>query len=164
MDNFSHREIEEFLSEAACMKDFNHPNVIRLLGTSGRCQIEAGRGLPQRGMPERAWEGFTSGAGDARARLGRIYLGWGDARAKLGGVYLGRGRDARARLGGALLAHCVLKKKRKSSGVEMFIPKITTLGLSCLLRLRVKMGFVFWILIELEIVRVSTGIRDCQLK
>lgn len=34
MDNFSQREIEEFLSEAACMKDFNHPNVIRLLGTS----------------------------------------------------------------------------------------------------------------------------------
>uniref|UniRef100_A0A665WKZ7 receptor protein-tyrosine kinase n=1 Tax=Echeneis naucrates TaxID=173247 RepID=A0A665WKZ7_ECHNA len=25
-------EIEEFLNEAACMKDFNHPNVIRLLG------------------------------------------------------------------------------------------------------------------------------------
>ncbi|KAM9316778.1 tyrosine-protein kinase Mer [Gastrophryne carolinensis] len=32
LDNFSQREIEEFLSEAACMKDFNHPNVIRLLG------------------------------------------------------------------------------------------------------------------------------------
>ncbi|XP_039594468.1 tyrosine-protein kinase Mer [Polypterus senegalus] len=32
MDNFSQREIEEFLSEAACMKDFCHPNVIRLLG------------------------------------------------------------------------------------------------------------------------------------
>ncbi|XP_061212895.1 tyrosine-protein kinase Mer [Neopsephotus bourkii] len=32
LDNFSHREIEEFLSEAACMKDFNHPNVIKLLG------------------------------------------------------------------------------------------------------------------------------------
>lgn len=32
MDNFSQREIEEFLNEAACMKDFNHPNVIRLLG------------------------------------------------------------------------------------------------------------------------------------
>ncbi|XP_018118373.1 tyrosine-protein kinase Mer isoform X2 [Xenopus laevis] len=32
MDNFSQREIEEFLSEAACMKDFNHPNVIKLLG------------------------------------------------------------------------------------------------------------------------------------
>uniref|UniRef100_A0A8C3WRZ8 Tyrosine-protein kinase Mer n=1 Tax=Catagonus wagneri TaxID=51154 RepID=A0A8C3WRZ8_9CETA len=32
LDNFSHREIEEFLSEAACMKDFSHPNVIRLLG------------------------------------------------------------------------------------------------------------------------------------
>uniref|UniRef100_A0A8C3M0Z9 Tyrosine-protein kinase Mer n=1 Tax=Chrysolophus pictus TaxID=9089 RepID=A0A8C3M0Z9_CHRPC len=32
LDNFSHREIEEFLSEAACMKDFDHPNVIKLLG------------------------------------------------------------------------------------------------------------------------------------
>ncbi|NWI47874.1 MERTK kinase, partial [Picathartes gymnocephalus] len=32
LDNFSQREIEEFLSEAACMKDFNHPNVIKLLG------------------------------------------------------------------------------------------------------------------------------------
>ncbi|KAM3931159.1 tyrosine-protein kinase Mer [Leptodactylus fuscus] len=32
LDNFSQREIEEFLSEAACMKDFNHPNVINLLG------------------------------------------------------------------------------------------------------------------------------------
>ncbi|XP_018428540.1 PREDICTED: tyrosine-protein kinase Mer [Nanorana parkeri] len=32
LDNFSHREIEEFLSEAACMKDFNHLNVINLLG------------------------------------------------------------------------------------------------------------------------------------
>ncbi|CAH2253116.1 tyrosine- kinase Mer [Pelobates cultripes] len=32
LDNFSHREIEEFLSEAACMKDFDHPNVINLLG------------------------------------------------------------------------------------------------------------------------------------
>ncbi|XP_017320153.1 tyrosine-protein kinase Mer isoform X1 [Ictalurus punctatus] len=32
VDNFSQREIEEFLNEAACMKDFNHPNVIRLLG------------------------------------------------------------------------------------------------------------------------------------
>ncbi|XP_060781351.1 tyrosine-protein kinase Mer [Neoarius graeffei] len=32
LDNFSQKEIEEFLNEAACMKDFNHPNVIRLLG------------------------------------------------------------------------------------------------------------------------------------
>ncbi|XP_053314796.1 tyrosine-protein kinase Mer isoform X2 [Spea bombifrons] len=32
LDNFSQREIEEFLSEAACMKDFDHPNVINLLG------------------------------------------------------------------------------------------------------------------------------------
>ncbi|XP_048863169.1 tyrosine-protein kinase Mer [Brienomyrus brachyistius] len=32
MDNFSQREIEEFLNEAACMKDFHHPNVIKLVG------------------------------------------------------------------------------------------------------------------------------------
>ncbi|XP_074844521.1 tyrosine-protein kinase Mer [Carettochelys insculpta] len=32
LENFSQREIEEFLSEAACMKDFDHPNVIKLLG------------------------------------------------------------------------------------------------------------------------------------
>uniref|UniRef100_A0A2K5MDR5 receptor protein-tyrosine kinase n=1 Tax=Cercocebus atys TaxID=9531 RepID=A0A2K5MDR5_CERAT len=37
LDNFSQREIEEFLSEAACMKDFSHPNVIRLLGISEKC-------------------------------------------------------------------------------------------------------------------------------
>lgn len=32
VDSFSQREIEEFLNEAACMKDFSHPNVIGLLG------------------------------------------------------------------------------------------------------------------------------------
>lgn len=32
VDSFTQREIEEFLNEAACMKDFNHPNVIGLLG------------------------------------------------------------------------------------------------------------------------------------
>uniref|UniRef100_A0A3B5M1B3 receptor protein-tyrosine kinase n=1 Tax=Xiphophorus couchianus TaxID=32473 RepID=A0A3B5M1B3_9TELE len=40
LDSFSQREIEEFLNEAACMKDFNHPNVIRLLGMSTElCKI-----------------------------------------------------------------------------------------------------------------------------
>ncbi|XP_052007734.1 tyrosine-protein kinase Mer-like [Xyrauchen texanus] len=40
LDNFSQREIEEFLNEAACMKDFNHLNVIRLLGVC----LEVGSG------------------------------------------------------------------------------------------------------------------------
>uniref|UniRef100_A0A4X1VJD9 Tyrosine-protein kinase Mer n=2 Tax=Sus scrofa TaxID=9823 RepID=A0A4X1VJD9_PIG len=44
LDNFSHREIEEFLSEAACMKDFNHPNVIRLLGV---CIEMSPQGIPK---------------------------------------------------------------------------------------------------------------------
>ncbi|KAL1786206.1 tyrosine-protein kinase Mer isoform X1 [Sigmodon hispidus] len=44
LDNFSHREIEEFLSEAACMKDFNHPNVIRLLGV---CIEMSSHGIPK---------------------------------------------------------------------------------------------------------------------
>lgn len=45
VDNFSQREIEEFLSEAACMKDFSHPNVIRLLGTSEKCGTGGQQGL-----------------------------------------------------------------------------------------------------------------------
>ncbi|XP_056291972.1 tyrosine-protein kinase Mer [Pseudoliparis swirei] len=40
LDSFSHREIEEFLNEAACMKDFNHFNVIKLLGVC----LEVGAG------------------------------------------------------------------------------------------------------------------------
>ncbi|XP_040123470.1 tyrosine-protein kinase Mer isoform X3 [Oryx dammah] len=44
LDNFSQREIEEFLSEAACMKDFNHPNVIRLLGV---CIEMSPQGIPR---------------------------------------------------------------------------------------------------------------------
>jgi len=28
-------EMEDFLREAACMKEFDHPNVMRLLGESG---------------------------------------------------------------------------------------------------------------------------------
>ncbi|XP_057637849.1 tyrosine-protein kinase Mer [Chionomys nivalis] len=44
LDNFSHREIEEFLSEAACMKDFNHPNVICLLGV---CIEMSSQGIPK---------------------------------------------------------------------------------------------------------------------
>ncbi|XP_013378206.1 PREDICTED: tyrosine-protein kinase Mer isoform X2 [Chinchilla lanigera] len=44
LDNFSQREIEEFLSEAACMKDFSHPNVIRLLGV---CIEMSTQGIPK---------------------------------------------------------------------------------------------------------------------
>uniref|UniRef100_A0A7N9DI90 Tyrosine-protein kinase Mer n=1 Tax=Macaca fascicularis TaxID=9541 RepID=A0A7N9DI90_MACFA len=44
LDNFSQREIEEFLSEAACMKDFSHPNVIRLLGV---CLEMSSQGIPK---------------------------------------------------------------------------------------------------------------------
>ncbi|KAM8739208.1 tyrosine-protein kinase Mer [Acanthopagrus schlegelii] len=40
LESFSQREIEEFLNEAACMKDFNHPNVIKLLGVC----LEGGAG------------------------------------------------------------------------------------------------------------------------
>uniref|UniRef100_A0A671YJM1 receptor protein-tyrosine kinase n=1 Tax=Sparus aurata TaxID=8175 RepID=A0A671YJM1_SPAAU len=40
LESFSQREIEEFLNEAACMKDFNHPNVIKLLGVC----LEGGTG------------------------------------------------------------------------------------------------------------------------
>nr|XP_020458613.1 tyrosine-protein kinase Mer [Monopterus albus] len=40
LDSFSQKEIEEFLNEAACMKDFNHPNVIKLLGVC----LEVGSG------------------------------------------------------------------------------------------------------------------------
>ncbi|XP_062851925.1 tyrosine-protein kinase Mer isoform X2 [Trichomycterus rosablanca] len=46
LDNFSQREIEEFLNEAACMKDFNHSNVIRLLGVC----LDVGPGLFPRPM------------------------------------------------------------------------------------------------------------------
>ncbi|XP_008055287.1 tyrosine-protein kinase Mer [Carlito syrichta] len=44
LDNFSQREIEEFLSEAACMKDFSHPNVICLLGV---CIEMSSQGIPK---------------------------------------------------------------------------------------------------------------------
>nr|XP_025037297.1 tyrosine-protein kinase Mer isoform X1 [Pelodiscus sinensis] len=44
LENFSQREIEEFLSEAACMKDFDHPNVIRLLGV---CLELSSRQIPK---------------------------------------------------------------------------------------------------------------------
>ncbi|KAK2824151.1 hypothetical protein Q5P01_021326 [Channa striata] len=40
LDSFSQKEIEEFLNEAACMKDFNHLNVIKLLGVC----LEVGSG------------------------------------------------------------------------------------------------------------------------
>uniref|UniRef100_A0A7N8YIP0 receptor protein-tyrosine kinase n=2 Tax=Mastacembelus armatus TaxID=205130 RepID=A0A7N8YIP0_9TELE len=40
LDSFSQKEIQEFLNEAACMKDFNHPNVIKLLGVC----LEVGSG------------------------------------------------------------------------------------------------------------------------
>ncbi|MGH0191452.1 UNVERIFIED_CONTAM: hypothetical protein FKN15_061432, partial [Acipenser sinensis] len=45
LDNFSQREIEEFLSEAACMKDFCHPNVIKLLGVC--LEISSRENLPK---------------------------------------------------------------------------------------------------------------------
>lgn len=41
VDSFSQREIEEFLNEAACMKDFNHLNVIKLLGTSNALPLQS---------------------------------------------------------------------------------------------------------------------------
>lgn len=63
-----------------------------------------------------------------------------------------------------MLAHCVLKKKRKSSGVERFIPKNHNPGFVLPSKTESKNGFVFWILIELEIVRVSTGIRILSVK
>ncbi|KAM7172144.1 tyrosine-protein kinase Mer isoform 2-T2 [Macrochelys suwanniensis] len=44
LENFSQREIEEFLSEAACMKDFDHPNVIKLLGV---CIEPSSRQIPK---------------------------------------------------------------------------------------------------------------------
>ncbi|XP_068424815.1 tyrosine-protein kinase Mer [Clinocottus analis] len=40
VDSFSQREIEEFLNEAVCMKDFDHLNVIKLLGVC----LEVGAG------------------------------------------------------------------------------------------------------------------------
>ncbi|XP_045143030.1 tyrosine-protein kinase Mer [Echinops telfairi] len=44
LDNFSQREIEEFLREAACMKDFDHPNVISLFGV---CIEMSSQGIPK---------------------------------------------------------------------------------------------------------------------
>ncbi|XP_076989832.1 tyrosine-protein kinase Mer isoform X2 [Tamandua tetradactyla] len=44
LDNFSQREIEDFLSEAACMRDFSHPNVIQLLGV---CLEVSPQGTPR---------------------------------------------------------------------------------------------------------------------
>ncbi|XP_068597274.1 tyrosine-protein kinase Mer [Brachionichthys hirsutus] len=41
LDSFSQREIDEFLNEAACMKDFDHPNVISLLGVC--LEVDSGR-------------------------------------------------------------------------------------------------------------------------
>lgn len=56
VDNFSQREIEEFLSEAACMKDFDHPNVIKLLGMGchsppSSWDLGWGAGLGSAGVP-----------------------------------------------------------------------------------------------------------------
>lgn len=55
VDNFSQREIEEFLSEAACMKDFDHPNVIKLLGMgchSSRSRWDLGWGARPGSSPQ----------------------------------------------------------------------------------------------------------------
>lgn len=55
VDNFSQREIEEFLSEAACMKDFDHPNVIKLLGMgchSSRSRWDLGWGARLGSSPQ----------------------------------------------------------------------------------------------------------------
>lgn len=60
VDNFSQREIEEFLSEAACMKDFDHPNVIKLLGMG--CHF-----------PLSSWDlGCGAGPGSARVLHRRL--------------------------------------------------------------------------------------------
>ncbi|XP_040033984.2 tyrosine-protein kinase Mer [Gasterosteus aculeatus] len=44
LDSFSQREIDEFLNEAACMKDFDHLNVIKLLGV---CMEEGAGHFPK---------------------------------------------------------------------------------------------------------------------
>ena len=52
-------ELEDFLSEAVCMKEFDHPNVMRLIGEGGADLVAPCR-LHQREEPSlRHWEDQT---------------------------------------------------------------------------------------------------------
>lgn len=43
----SRGELEDFLSEAVCMKEFDHPNVMKLIGEGGPQKTEGGPGDPK---------------------------------------------------------------------------------------------------------------------
>ena len=56
-------ELEDFLSEAVCMKEFDHPNVMRLIGEGGADLVgqQAPCRLHQREEPSlRHWDDQTS--------------------------------------------------------------------------------------------------------